>query len=107
MADTANIVYLLLAKPFDSLPYKEKLRIKQQGRSTPKIDMVQKVGKGNRSFQLFWYGKISWLTVSAVTNKMYSCNWACHGFSSQSSAGQSKKISPHFTRITCVPNHEG
>ena len=55
MTDNANIVDLLLAKPFDSLPYEEKLTINQQGRSTPKIDIVQKVGKGNGSFQLSWY----------------------------------------------------
>ncbi len=52
MADSANIVDLILAKPLESLPYEEKLRIKQQGRSTPKIDLVQKIGKSNRSFQL-------------------------------------------------------
>ncbi len=55
MADSANIVDLILAKPLESLPYEEKLRIKQQGRSTPKIDLVQKIGKSNRSFQLSWY----------------------------------------------------
>ncbi len=49
MAVSANIVDLILAKPFESLPYEEKLRIKQQGRSTPKIDLVQKIGKSNRS----------------------------------------------------------
>ena len=75
MADYANIVDLILAKPFDSLPYEEKCRIKQQGRSTPKIDLVQKVGKGNRSYQLSWYDKVSWLTGSAVTKKMYC--WPC------------------------------
>ncbi len=66
MADSANIVDLILAKPLESLPYEEKLRIKQQGRSTPKIDLVQKIGKSNRSFQLSWYDKVSWLTGSAV-----------------------------------------
>ncbi|KAL1281285.1 hypothetical protein QQF64_000088 [Cirrhinus molitorella] len=71
MADSANIVDLILAKPFESVPYEEK----QQGRSTPKIDLVQKIGKNNRSFQLSWYDKVSWLTGSAVTNKMYC--WPC------------------------------
>uniref|UniRef100_A0A9J7XFA7 DUF4371 domain-containing protein n=1 Tax=Cyprinus carpio carpio TaxID=630221 RepID=A0A9J7XFA7_CYPCA len=75
MADGANIVDLILAKPFESVPYEEKLRIKQQGRSTPKIDLVQKIGKNNRSFQLSWYDKVNWLTGSAVTNKMYC--WPC------------------------------
>ncbi len=75
MADSANIVDLILAKPLESLPYEEKLRIKQQGRSTPKIDLVQKIGKSNRSFQLSWYDKVSWLTGSAVKKKMYC--WPC------------------------------
>uniref|UniRef100_A0A3B4ULN7 TTF-type domain-containing protein n=1 Tax=Seriola dumerili TaxID=41447 RepID=A0A3B4ULN7_SERDU len=75
MADNMNVVDWILAKPFDSLPYKEKIRVKQQGRSTTKIDLVQKVGKSNRSFQLSWYDKVSWLTGSAVTNKMYC--WPC------------------------------
>ncbi len=69
MADSADIVDLILAKPFESLPYEEKLRIKQQGRSTPKIDLVQKIGKSNRSFQLSWNDKVSWLTGSGVTKK--------------------------------------
>ncbi len=60
MADSANIVDLILAKSLESLPYEEKLRIKQQGRSTPKIDLVQKIGKSNRSFQLSWYDKVSY-----------------------------------------------
>ena len=30
MADSANIVDLILAKPFESVPYEEKLRINQQ-----------------------------------------------------------------------------
>ncbi len=75
MADSANIVDMILAKPLESLPYEEKLRIKQQGRSTPKIDLVQKIGKSNRSFQLSWYDKVSWLTGSAVKKKMYC--WPC------------------------------
>ncbi|KAA0702302.1 hypothetical protein E1301_Tti017936 [Triplophysa tibetana] len=75
MADSANIVDLILAKPLESLPYEEKLRIKQQGRSTPKIDLVQKIGKSNRSFQLSLYDKVSWLTGSAVKKKMYC--WPC------------------------------
>ncbi|KAA0713083.1 hypothetical protein E1301_Tti008606 [Triplophysa tibetana] len=75
MADSANIVDLILAKPLESLPYEEKLRIKQQGRSTPKIDLVKKIGKSNRSFQLSWYDKVSWLTGSAVKKKMYC--WPC------------------------------
>ena len=77
MADNMNVFDRILAKPFDSLPYgnEEKLRVKQQGRSTPQIDLVQKVGKSNRSFQLSWYNKVSWLTGSAVTNKMYC--WPC------------------------------
>ncbi len=50
MADSANIVDLILVKPFESLPYEERLRIKQQGRSTPKIDSVQQIGKGKSSF---------------------------------------------------------
>jgi len=75
MADSANIVDLILAEPFESLPYEEKFWIKQQGRSTPKIDLVQKIGKHNRSFQLSWYEKVTWLTGSAVTNKKYC--WPC------------------------------
>ena len=71
----AHFVDLILPKSFDSLPYKEKVRIKQQGRSTPKIDLVQKVGKNNRSFQLSWYDKLRWLTGNAVTKKMYC--WTC------------------------------
>ncbi len=66
MADSANIVDLILAKPLESLPYEEKLRIKQQGRSTPKIDLVQKIGKSNRSFQLSWYDKVSCLALLAI-----------------------------------------
>ncbi|XP_062395997.1 52 kDa repressor of the inhibitor of the protein kinase-like [Sardina pilchardus] len=75
MADSANIVDLILAMPFESLPHEEKLRIKEQGRATPKIDLVQKIGQRNRSFQLSWYDKVSWLTASAVTKKMYC--WPC------------------------------
>ena len=75
MADNLNIVDRILAKPFESLPYEEKLKIKQQGRSTPKINLVQRAGKRNRSFQLSWYDKVSWLTGSDVTNKMYC--WPC------------------------------
>ncbi len=70
MADSANIVYLKFAKPFESVPYEEKLGIKQQARSIPKIDLVQKIGKSNRYFQLSWYDTVSWLTGSAVTKKM-------------------------------------
>ena len=70
MADSMNVVNQILARPFDSLPYEEKIRVKQQGRSTPKNDLVQKVGKSIRSFQHSWYDKVSWLTGSAVTNKM-------------------------------------
>ena len=75
MADNLNVVDRILAKPFDSLPYEETLRVKQQGRSTPQINLVQKMGKRNRSFQLSWYDKVSWLTGSAITNKMYC--WPC------------------------------
>ncbi len=80
MADSANIVDLILAKPLESFPYEEKLRIKQQGRSTPKIDLVQKIGKSNRSFQLSWYDKVSWLTGSAVLLAMSldeTISWMC------------------------------
>uniref|UniRef100_A0A8C5G6F7 TTF-type domain-containing protein n=1 Tax=Gouania willdenowi TaxID=441366 RepID=A0A8C5G6F7_GOUWI len=70
-----NVVDRILAEPFDNLPYEEKLCVKQQGRATPHIDLVQKVGKSNRSFQLSWYNKVGWLTGSAVTNKMYC--WPC------------------------------
>ncbi len=77
MADSANIVDLILAKPLESLPYEEKLRIKQQGRSTPTIDLVQKIGKSNRSFQLSWYDKVSWLTGSAdhLMDVLFGQNW--------------------------------
>lgn len=75
MADNANVVDRILAKPFDSLPYEEKISVKLQGRSTPKIEFVQKLGKRNRPFQVSWYDKVSWLTGSAVTNKMYC--WPC------------------------------
>ena len=66
MADSMNVVDQILARPFDSLPYEEKIRVKQQSRSTPKIDLVLKVGERNRSFQHSWYDKVSWLTGSAV-----------------------------------------
>ncbi|KAL7385224.1 hypothetical protein ABVT39_017898 [Epinephelus coioides] len=74
MADNLNIVDRILAKPFESLPYEEKLTVKQQGRSTPQIDLVQRVGKSNRSFQLPWYDKPLFLMrftsriVSTVAN---------------------------------------
>ena len=41
----------------------------------PKLDLIQKTGRGYRSFQVSWYEKVNWLTGSAVTNKMYC--WPC------------------------------
>ncbi len=95
MADSANIVNLILAKPFESLPYEEKLKIKQQGRSTPKIDLVQKIGKSNRSFQLSWYDKVSWLTGSAVTKKMHC--WPLRGHWSS----WYDRVTEHFLEKEC------
>ena len=49
--DNMDVVDRILAKPFERLPFEEKLQIKQQGRSTSQIDIVQKIGNHNRSFQ--------------------------------------------------------
>ena len=70
-----DVVDRILAKPFERLPFEEKLQIKQQGRSTSQIDIVQKIGNHNRSFQPSWYDNVSWLTGSAVTKKMYCWPW--------------------------------
>lgn len=54
-----NIVDLILAKPFYSLPHEDKLRI-TAGQINGKMDVVEKVGEGNGSFHL-----------SGYDNKMY------------------------------------
>ena len=54
-----SIIDNILARPYYSLPYEEKIKIKEQGRPMPNIDLVKKVGKNNRSFQLSWYEKVN------------------------------------------------
>ncbi|XP_068160098.1 zinc finger MYM-type protein 1-like [Antennarius striatus] len=76
-----DLVEDILATPFSSRTFQEKLNIVSRGRPTPMVASLTRQGKGFvRHFQTSNYDRYPWLTASEKLCKLYC--WECLLFSS-------------------------
>lgn len=68
---TMNSVKNIIAQKFDSLSFQDKLMIKQLGRQTPDLKIVQKTKKCKRFFNKAVYQDYQWLTGCPDADKLY------------------------------------
>jgi hypothetical protein len=92
---TSDIVHYMLnlKSGFSSLSFDEQIKIKNNGRPTPKMSNLINIntgGKGSntssRTFSENWYQKYAWLTGSETKNKLFC--WSCLLFSNRKEKNQ-------------------